>query len=177
MKGHQGGTTPTKIEGDAHKYLEREAKLAGLPVAVDNRIAIWVSWRQTRGEEVTTDAIELEFSAGAEHVKQVSSPLYSGLTLCLVTAPFYTPQYVTEGNGLEALRLLMNHYAPISALTRCRSGRVVLRGSCSVSDFVGNSSPGGRGIGIPFQVREEQGERTEGRRDNNEGEHPFLLGM
>lgn len=68
-----------------------------------------------QNEEMTADAVELEFGKEAAVVLEL---LYYEITGCCVKSSFSVVDIVGRGKGLEALRRLMNWYEPCAARTK-----------------------------------------------------------
>lgn len=84
---------------------------------VGKHIDGWVRRAQTQKEEVTEDGVVIDVEGGPAEVTEFSSALNVELTMCCVSTS-HTVDAVSDGNGLNAKRSLMNRYEPRSALTK-----------------------------------------------------------
>ena len=100
------------FKGDETKYGEWMAKLLAFlrmstPQAVD-----WIKWACTEKQTITEETISTQFEITEEEVTSFSERLYAILLSCTEDDPFRICYSVSDGNGLEAMRLLMKRYEP-----------------------------------------------------------------
>ena len=116
---HHGGLTdsrgigkPTTFKGEENKYTEWKAKLLAY-LRVNNREADnWLKWASECTSEITEEDLDLNFSTKKEEVTKFAVNLYSVLMHCTEDGAFRICHSVKEGNGLEAIRLLVKRYVP-----------------------------------------------------------------
>lgn len=118
-KGHRGLCKLVTFGGEAHEDLKWKAKLpACLREDVHRQCDEYVRRAQAQREEVTADAVELEFGEESAEVLEFSSRLKTELTGCCVKDAFCTVESDDGGNGLETLRKLMDRNEPRTALAK-----------------------------------------------------------
>lgn len=77
-----------------------------------------VLWAQTQKEELTADAVEFEYGDESAEVQDSARTFEFDITGCCMKQPCPTVESVEGGNGLEALRGLMNRHGPRMALAK-----------------------------------------------------------
>ena len=100
------------FKGDEGKYGEWKAKLlAYLRVDVPNS-DLWIQWCGQQQIAILEADIDVEFGNDAFTVKEFAVKFYSILLSCMEDDAFWICHSVKDGNGLEAMRLLMKRYEP-----------------------------------------------------------------
>ena len=94
----------------------RKAKLfAFLRVSTPQAIE-WISWVGSQASTIDEDLIEEDYQRVNQEVINLGNLLYAILLSCTEEDPFNICYSVADGNGLEAMRLLMKRYEGRSVL-------------------------------------------------------------
>ena len=103
---------PVPFKGDEGKCGEWKAKLSAyLRVAVPNSDS-WIQWCGKQQIVISESDNDIEFGNDAFIVKEFAVMFYSILLRCTEDDAFRMCHSVKDGNGLEAMRLLMKRYEP-----------------------------------------------------------------
>lgn len=112
MTDSRGIGRPITYKGDESKYAEWKAKLlAYLRVSIP-RADDWIRWSSGMTTAITEEDVDLEYGEVSQGVKDFAVKLYSILMSCTEDDAFRICHSVKDGNGLEAMRLLMKRYEP-----------------------------------------------------------------
>jgi hypothetical protein len=110
MTDSRGIGRPITFQGDESKYAEWKAKLLAY-LRVSNRSAdAWLSWAASCTNTITEEDLDLNFPDEKAEMTKFAVNLYSVLMHCTEDDAFRICHSVKEGNGLEAMRLLMKRY-------------------------------------------------------------------
>ena len=100
------------FEGDEGKYAEWKAKLmAYLRISTPQSDDL-INWAASSASTITEEDVDLAYPTNKQDVLKFAFNLYSILLSCTEDDPFRICHSVKEGNGLEAMRLLMKRYEP-----------------------------------------------------------------
>ena len=112
MTDTRGIGRPVSFKSDEGKYGEWKAKLlAYLRVAVPNSDS-WIQWCWKQQIAILESDIDVEFGNDAFIVKEFAVKFHSILLSCTEDDAFRICHSVKDGNGLEAMRLLVKRYEP-----------------------------------------------------------------
>ena len=108
----RGVGRPTTFRGEEEKYCEWKAKLFAYLRMSAPKSMEWITWASTRTSRIQDQDIKDEYEPQDSEVKDFSVKLYAILLSCTEDDAFRISHSVGDGNGLEALRLLMRRYEP-----------------------------------------------------------------
>ena len=103
---------PVAFKGDELKYAEWKAKLMAylrISTAQSDELIKWVARADST---VTEEDVDISYPNNKQDVWRFARNLYSILLSCTEDGAFRICQSVKEGNGSEAMRLLMKRYEP-----------------------------------------------------------------
>ena len=116
MTDTRGIGRPVVFKGDEQRYGGMKAKLfAFLRVSTPQAIK-WISWVGSQASTIDEDLIEEDYQRVNQEVINLGNLLYAILLSCTEEDPFNICYSVADGNGLEAMRLLMKRYEGSSVL-------------------------------------------------------------
>ena len=103
---------PVAFKGDELKYAEWKAKLmAYLRISTPQSDEL-IKWVAQADSTVTEEDVDISYPNNKQDVWRFAHNLYSILLSCTEDDAFRICHSVKEGNGLEAMRLLMKRYEP-----------------------------------------------------------------
>ena len=109
---------PVAFKGDEKKYAKWKAKMfAFLKVDVRNSDD-WIAWAVGAKDSITAEDIAKGWGQQADQVMSFSSSLYATLLSCTEEDAFRICHSVKDGNGLEAMRLIVKRYEPRTPATK-----------------------------------------------------------
>ena len=112
MTDTRGIGRPINFKGEEGKYAEWKAKLlAYLRVTAPSSDA-WIAWSAGCTSPIIEEDVDLAFPNHKAAIMEFSAKLYAILLSCTEDDAFRICHSVKEGNGLEAMRLLMKRYEP-----------------------------------------------------------------
>ena len=118
-KAHGGGMTDTRgigrpiaFRGEETKYAEWKAKLMAYLRVATPKSDDWILWAGKQLSTITEEDVDLQFDSDSGLVKRSAVKFYSILMSCTEDDAFRICHSVKDGNGLEAMRLLMKRYEP-----------------------------------------------------------------
>ena len=103
---------PVTFKGDEAKYAEWKAKLLAYLRISTPQSDDWITWTASMTTTISEEDIDLVYPDVKPEVLKFARNLYSVLLSCTEDDPFRICHSVKEGNGLEAIRLLMKRYEP-----------------------------------------------------------------
>jgi hypothetical protein len=112
MTDSRGIGKPVSFKGDENKYAEWKAKLLAFLRVNCRHADQWIKWAGEQPNTITEEDLDLNFPNDKEDMTKFAINLYSILMHCTEDAAFRICHSVKEGNGLEAMRLLMKRYEP-----------------------------------------------------------------
>jgi len=112
MTDSRGIGRPVVFKGDEAKYAEWKAKLLAYLRVSNPDSSQWIAWAASCDATVTEEDLDLVFPNTKQEMLKFALNLYSVLLSCTEDDPFRICHSVKEGNGLEAMRLLMKRYEP-----------------------------------------------------------------
>ena len=135
----RGSGKPVTFQGEEKKYAEWKAKmLAFLKVNVRNSDD-WIAWAVGAKDSITADDIAKDWGQQADQVMSFSSSLYATLLSCTEEDAFRICHRVKDGNGLEAMRLIVKRYEPRTpAMKRALLKAVINAPAKKVEDIASN---------------------------------------
>ena len=112
MTDSRGIGRPITFKGEESKYAEWKAKLlAYIRVSIPHA-ADWVLWASQEATNTIEEDVDRKIGESAQTLKDFAVKLYSILMSCTEDDAFRICHSVKDGNGLEAMRLLMKRYEP-----------------------------------------------------------------
>ena len=103
---------PIVFKGEESKYSEWKAKLLAYLRVMNPKSDKWVQCGGKLTGPVTDEDVDLEHGIESATVREFAVKLYSILMSCAEDDAFRICHSVKDGNGLEAMRLLMKRYEP-----------------------------------------------------------------
>ena len=117
--GQGGGMTDTRgigrpivFRGDESKYAEWKAKLLAYLRVTNPKADVLVQWAGNMTSQITEEDVDLEYGGEAQSVKDFAVKFFAILVSCTEDDAFRICHSVKDGNGLEAMRLLMKRFEP-----------------------------------------------------------------
>ena len=117
--GQGGGMTDTRgigrpivFRGDESKYAEWKAKLLAYLRVTNSKADVLVQWAGNMTSQITEEDVDLEYGGEAQSVKDFAVKFFAILVSCTEDDAFRICHSVKDGNGLEAMRLLMKRFEP-----------------------------------------------------------------
>ena len=103
---------PVALKGDELKYAEWKAKLmAYLRISTPQSDEL-IKWVARADSTVTAEDVDISYPNNKQDVWRFAHKVYSILLSCTEDDAVRICHSVKEGNGLEAMRLLMKRYEP-----------------------------------------------------------------
>ena len=112
MTDSRGIGRPITYKGDESKYAEWKAKLLAYVRVSIPQADQWIRSSSQMATTITEEDVDLEYGDVSQVVKDFAVKLYSILMSCTEDDAFRICHSVKDGNGLEAMRLLMKRYEP-----------------------------------------------------------------
>ena len=112
MTDSRGIGRPITFKGEESKYAEWKAKLLAYLRVTNPKSDSWIQWSSKRQKVITVEDVDEEFETETQEVKEFAVKFYAILMSCTEDDAFRICHSVTDGNGLEAMRLLMKRYEP-----------------------------------------------------------------
>ena len=112
MTDTRGIGRPVVFKGDEQRYGEWKAKLFAFLRVSTPQAMEWISWAGSQASTIDEDLIEEYYQGVNQEVINFGNRLYAILLSCTEEDPFNICYSVADGNGLEAMRLLMKRYEP-----------------------------------------------------------------
>ena len=113
MTDTRGVGRPMTFKGDEQKYTEWKAKLLAYLRVQDPCSDAWYTWACKQASCITKEDVDMNFTdADNQNIKQWAIKVYAILLSCTEDDAFRICHSVKNGNGLEALRLLMKRFEP-----------------------------------------------------------------
>ena len=112
MTDTRGVGKPINFKGEERKYPEWKAKLmAYLKVTVKDS-GQWTIWASQNKDTITEDMIRDAFGVDSPAIIEFAVKLYATLLSCTEDDAFRICHSVKDGNGLEAMRLMVKRFEP-----------------------------------------------------------------
>ena len=112
MTDSRGIGKPVTFHGEEKKYAEWKAKLVAYLKVAMRESDEFIQWAGRNEDSIDERKIELTYGDRAGDVKDFAVKLYATLISCTEEDAFRICHSVKDGNGLEAIRLLMRRYDP-----------------------------------------------------------------
>ena len=113
MTDSRGVGRPIAFKGEERKYPEWKAKLMAYLRVSQREADQWVQWASIETSEVNDQSILNHFGQDVGRaVSEFATKLYSTLMSCAEEDAFRICHSVKNGNGLEAMRLLVKRFEP-----------------------------------------------------------------
>ena len=110
MTDTRGIGPPVVFKGDEQSYGEWKAKLFTFLRVSTPQAMEWISWAGSQAGTIDEELIEEDYQCVNQEVINFGNRLYAILLSCTEEDPFNICYNVADGNGLEAMRLLMKRY-------------------------------------------------------------------
>lgn len=126
-KSYRGGSKPNMVSEKGSQYHEWKIELmADLRLCASKRIDECMDSRQTQKEDITEDVADLKFQDGPNERKRCVSILCLEPMVCCAGLAVFAIEEAKGGNGLEAMRKLMQRFEPRTALRKRAHLRVII---------------------------------------------------
>ena len=114
MTDTRGIGRPTSFRGDEAKYAEWKAKLMAYLRVAAPKSDEWTNWACSQTSPITEDDVDMTYTNDDDNrmVKEWAVKVYAILLSCTEDDAFRICHSVKDGNGLEAMRLLMKRFEP-----------------------------------------------------------------
>ena len=109
---------PITFKGEEKKYAEWKAKMMAFLKVSIKQSDEWIAWAVASKDSITVDNILTDWGQKAEQLKSFASTLYSTLLSCTEDDAFRICHSVKDGNGLEAMRLIVKRFEPRTPATK-----------------------------------------------------------
>ena len=103
---------PTNFKGDEKRYKEWNAKLVAYIRSNNHDCPEWTRWVAECDAPIESTDIQQIWVNTYDEVEEFSIKLYTILLSCTEDDAFRICHSVSDGNGLEAMRLLMRRFEP-----------------------------------------------------------------
>ena len=103
---------PVVFKGEEQRYGEWKAKLFAFLRVSTPQAMEWISWAGSQASTIDEELIAEDYRSENQEVINFGNRLYAILLSCTEEDPFNICYSVADGNGLEAMRLLMKRYEP-----------------------------------------------------------------
>ena len=112
MTDSRGIGRPIVFRGDESKYAEWKAKLLAYLRVTNPKADVLVQWAGNMTSQITEEDVDLEYGGEAQSVKDFAVKFFAILVSCTEDDAFRICHSVKDGNGLEAMRLVMKRFEP-----------------------------------------------------------------
>jgi hypothetical protein len=112
MTDSRGIGKPVSFKGEENKYAEWKAKLFAYLRVNYRQADLWLKWAGEQTSTITEEDLDMNFPNDKDDMTKFAVNLYSILMHCTEDGAFRICHSVKEGNGFEAMRLLMKRYEP-----------------------------------------------------------------
>ena len=109
---------PITFKGEEKKYTEWKAKMLAFPKVNIKSSDEWIAWAVASKDCITAEIVAKDWGQHADQVMSFASTLYSTLLSCTEEDAFRICHSVKDGNGLEAMRLIVKRYEPRTPATK-----------------------------------------------------------
>ena len=112
MTDTRGIGRPVVFKGEEQRYGEWKAKLFAFLRVSTPQAMEWISWAGSQASTIDEELIAEDYQSENQEVINFGNRLYAIFLSCTEEDAFNICYSVADGNGLEAMRLLMKRYEP-----------------------------------------------------------------